>query len=198
MIAVKWLHVGVAAALLVVPLVPLPAGMPAASAQLGPMHEPLGSPIGSEPPDFMLPTPEGTRAGISGSRGKVILLSFCAGYIDTCCQIVRALNGVLDRYEDQGIAAVMVLSEMPSATSSSKCGNIKAVVGSRVPMLIDDGKELKKTYRVTQLPTTFVIGRDYRIRDRVRGEAPIFTQEFRATVETLLAEKPAEAAPAAK
>ena len=194
----KRLDVGLAAALLVVPLVPLSVGIPAASAQVGGTYDPSGPAIGSEPPDFMLPTPEGTQAGISGSRGKVILLSFCAGYVDTCCQLVRALNGVLDRYEDQGIAAVMVLSEMPSATSNSKCGNIKAVVGSRVPMLIDDGKGLKKTYRVTQLPTTFVIGRDYRIRDRVRGEAAIFTQEFRATVETLLAEKPAEAAPAAK
>lgn len=194
----KRLHVEVVAALLVVPLVPLPVGLPAASAQVGELHEPLGPAIGDEPPDFVLPTPEGTKGGISGSRGKVILLSFCAGYIDTCCQIVRALNGVLDRYEDQGISAVMVLSEMPAATSKSKCGNIKAVVGSRVPMLIDDGKELKRSYRVTQLPTTFVIGRDYRIRDRVRGEAAIFTREFRATVETLLAEKPAETATAAE
>lgn len=186
----KRLLVGVAAALLAAPLVPLPAGVPAAAAQVGPIHETPAPAIGSEPPDFQLPTPEGTQAGISGFRGKVILLSFCAGYVDTCCQLVRALNGALDRYEDRGIAVTMVLSDVPSATAKSKCGNLKAVVGNRVPMLIDEAKMLKRDYKVTQLPTTFVIGRDYRIRDRVRGETALFAPEFRAQLETLLAERP--------
>jgi peroxiredoxin len=189
-IAVKRHRGAVAAALLVASLLPPPCGVLADSAQAPPPQETPTPTIGSEPPDFVLPTPEGTEAGISGFRGKVILLSFCAGYLDTCCQLVRALNGALDRYEGQGIAATMVLSEMPTATSKSKCGNIKAVVGSRVPLLIDDGKRLKLSYKVTQLPTTFVIGRDYRIRDRVRGEGVLFTQEFRAKLESLLAERP--------
>lgn len=154
------------------------------------VHETTPGPaLGTEPPDFKLPTPEGTIVGIADDRGKVILLSFCAGYIDTCCQLVRGLNGMLDRYENQGIAATMVLSDIPEATARSKCGNIKAVVGSRVPMLMDADKEIKRKYKVAQLPTTFLIGRDYRIRDRVRGEAPLFSPEFRAKVEALLAEK---------
>lgn len=151
----------------------------------GPLPE-----IGCEPPDFTLPTPDGRQMNIGVFRGKVILLTFCAGYTDTCCALVNALTPLLDRYESQGLVAPLIVSEVAPALARERCAGLSAALGERFPTLIDDGRHLKGSYQVRLLPTCFVIGRDFCIRDRVRGEAVFYTEEFRAALEALLAGEP--------
>lgn len=179
-----------AAAVLAAALLPLVAGVSAAPAhwerlRTGPVPQ-----IGCEPPEFSLPTPEGRLMDIGTFREKVILLTFCSGHVDACSDLVRALSALLDAYGARGVVAPLVVSEMPLAVSRDECAGLRAMVGARFPTMIDDGRRLKGSYKVHQLPTTFVIGRDFCIRDRVRGEAVFYTPEFREALETLLGEKP--------
>lgn len=176
----------------------LSAGVPAALADSGLLQSGPRPGIGCLPPHFKLPTPEGEEMDIGIFKGKVILLTFCSGYTDPCCKLVRTLNALLDRYEDQGVIAPLIVSELPKGASRTKCSGVTDIIGKRFPTMIDENKQLKLSFKVVQLPTTFVIGRDFCIREMVRGEAVFYTPEFRTSLEALIAERPAAGEPIVK
>lgn len=176
-------------ALLLAAALPLAPGASPARAESGILSSGPRPDVGCLPPHFTLPTPEGGEMDIGVFKGQVILLTFCSGYTDSCCKLVKTLSALLDVYEDNGVVAPLIISEMPK-TSRTKCADILELVPRRFPTMIDLDKRLKLSFKVVQLPTTFVIGRDFCIRDRVRGEAVFYTPDFRAKLETLLAEQP--------
>jgi peroxiredoxin len=169
-------------------LLALAAG-PAAATTSGLLHSGPGPSIGCLPPHFTLPTPDGKEIDIGDFKGRVVLLVFCSGYTDSCCKLVKSLNALLDVYEERGMVAPLVISEMPPP-NKSKCADIAERIPRRFPTMIDADRQLKLSFKVVQLPTTFVIGRDFCIREKVRGEAVFYDQEFRGRLEAMLAEQP--------
>lgn len=168
-------------------ILPMAAGVTAAFADWELVRPGPGPSIGCLPPDVKLPTPDGQIVDMDSFRGKVVLMIFCSGYTDSCFMLVHTLNSLLDRYEAQGLVAPLIVSELPTIASRTKCADI---IGDRFPTLFDTDQRVKRAFAVKQLPTTFVVGRDFSIRGRIRGRSVFYTPEFHAALEELLAENP--------
>ena len=64
--------------------------------------------IGSEAPDFMLPTLSGGQMQLSEFRGKGIVLNFWGTWCTPCIEEMPALQENYQKYKDQGIEIIGV------------------------------------------------------------------------------------------
>jgi peroxiredoxin len=145
--------------------------------------------IGSEAPDVSLPALDGRKVSLSEFRGQVVLLVFCSCYADTCCRIVGAAGDLLEKYGSEDLVIPLVCSEIPPVMEKDGYAELMDKCGEGYLFLLDKDKVGKKTYMARQLPTSFLIDREFQIQQRVRGVRDLYTAEFRLLLERLLQEK---------
>ena len=133
--------------------------------------------LGAPAPDFAfveLLSEEETR--LSDYRGKVILLNWWATWCAPCLEELPALNGLQDRYADEGLV-VLTISDESRATLVDFNNELPLrtvagyVQGEHLKNLSDP---FRRTLQIR--PTTYAIDRDGVIRDFVLGaqDAPAF------------------------
>lgn len=144
--------------------------------------------VGREFPDFTLPDVDGREVSVSDFRGKVIMLSFWSCYTDTCFTSVRIIEGLIKDFSSQGLVAPTVCSEIPPALEKNSYAELVKRCGTGQIILIDAGKEMKGRMHIRQFPTTFLIGRDFLVRETIKGVPPLMRKEFREAVRALVAE----------
>lgn len=132
-------------------------------------------------PEVQLKTVDGQPFQLSSLRGKVVLLNFWATWCVPCRGEIPELNAMQRDLETQGVAIVGVLTDDPADALKDFQKDVKQnyqiIVGS------DDAKS---KYDVAALPTTYIIDRDGRIRQKVLGARK--RPEFEAMIRPLLAE----------
>ncbi len=147
--------------------------------------------VGEEFPDFALPDVSGQEVSLSSFRGRVILLSFWSCYTDTCFTSVRVIEGLVRDFGPQGLVAPTVCSDIPpSLEKDGYAGLIKRCGGGQI-LLIDRDKTVKGRFHVRKVPTTFLIGRDFVLRQELSGVPPLMDAAFRESVRSLVEEAPA-------
>ncbi len=119
-----------------------------------------------EAPGFSLTSLDGSISALSDTRGKVVLLHFWATWCLPCKDEMPAIERLWEKFkgEDFIILAVAVDRGKPK-----KVRKFSKKHGITFPILLDPKGSTRKTYEVSALPTSYIIGKDGRISGKVLG-----------------------------
>jgi thiol-disulfide isomerase/thioredoxin len=126
-------------------------------------------PISGKAPTVSLKTYTGEAFTLAGGEQGVTLLVFWATWCQPCLREVPTLVKLHDKYRDKNFRVVSINVDDPEGKK------IKAIVrefGITYPVLIGNEEVMKQFGGVQALPTSFLIGRDGRIRERLQGLYP--------------------------
>ena len=130
---------------------------------------------------FKAPTLTGETVELPAvAVGQVTLLRFWATWCRYCKEEMRDVDEVWKDYRDKGL----VVFAVNSGQSPTQVEPFVREIGVGYPILLDPAAEITRSYGVTALPITFVVGRDGKVKRRVLGEIDVAT--WRKIVEGLL------------
>jgi thiol-disulfide isomerase/thioredoxin len=154
-----------------------PPGSPAPNTKPAPRPRPKLLEAGSAAPDFISNDAAGKPVHLSDLKGKIVVLDFWATWCGPCMRSLPHTEAAAKRFKDQG---VVVLACCTSDTRAKFDEWIKAnqetypdIIftcdpNERGSATFADRVSLK-SYRVSGIPTQFIIGRDNRIAASVVG-----------------------------
>lgn len=138
-------------------------------------------------PDFALKTLEGQEITLTGLKGKVILLDFWATWCGPCKESVPHLSDLYKNYRDKGFELI--------GMSTDKEGDIEMVrrfvksMDIPYPIIMTPDEVVRK-YKVTGLPTTILIDRRGKTREKIVGFNSVIGKQIISKVEELIGENP--------
>lgn len=145
-----------------------------------------GPEVGVEAADFTLPDTSGNDIRLSDFKGSVILLSFWSCYTDKCFTSVRIIKDLLEEFHGRGLVAPTVCSEIPDALAKDNYAELLKRCGLGQVVMVDADRDIKRIYKVRRLPSSFLIGPDFTIREVAKGVARLREPGFRESLVTLL------------
>ncbi len=105
--------------------------------------------------DFALPGMDGKTVRLSDFRGKVVFLNFWATWCPACRVEMPAMETVHRRLRDRGFAVLAVAVDVKGKKTVAP---FLKEYGLTFPILLDPKNAVMDRYRVTLIPTTFLIG----------------------------------------
>jgi peroxiredoxin/outer membrane lipoprotein-sorting protein len=115
-------------------------------------------------PDFELKTLDGEKVRLSELKSKPVLLSFWASWCPPCRRELPELAKIYDEYEGKGLVLLGVNDEgRGTARSFAEKARLP------FPTLDDSSRKAHRLYRVSSIPTVFLIDRDGKIVRFFRG-----------------------------
>lgn len=139
-------------------------------------------------PDVEFKTLEGQPFRLSELRGRVVLLNFWATWCVPCRGEIPTLNQMQRDLESQGLTIVGVNTGMPDTAEDVR--NFQKDIPQEYKSLMA-GDEARAKYDMAALPTTYLIDREGRLRQMIRGARE--RDAFEAALKPLLAETSAAA-----
>ena len=142
--------------------------------------------------DFELKDQYGKTQKLSDYKGKVVFLNFWATWCPPCKMEMPDIQKIYEKYEKQGEKSeVVVLSvAAPNTQDEKDIDGIKSFLeenGYTYPVLMDDGGYTFGAYRISSLPTTFMIDKEGNVFGYVQGG---LTQEaMESIIEQTITEK---------
>ena len=111
--------------------------------------------VGAPAPDFTLADLSGAEVSLASYKGQVVLLNFWATWCGPCKLEMPTLQQYSTDYRAQGLAVVGVDAGEPRADVQT------FATGQHLsfPILPDEKSTVTDLYRVSALPTTFIIDR---------------------------------------
>ena len=140
-----------------------PAG--ASSAPPAEVVEPSDQPqSGPEAPDFTLSALQGGDVRLRDLRGKVVLLDFWASWCGPCRRELPVIEKLHRDFQRKGLVVLGINDEDPETSQ-------RFVQANRYSFstLVDSRREVHRTYKVTAIPTVYVIDRKGRVVVRFVG-----------------------------
>lgn len=139
-------------------------------------------------PDVALKDTAGKDVRFSDFRGKVIVLTFWSCYADSCFTSVPVLGRLAEKHAGAGLVLPSVCIDTPAGLAADNYRGLVERCGKGQPILIDAQKLVKRQFHVLHCPTTFVVGRDFRIREILVGVPRLGDPKFLEDIEALLRE----------
>ncbi len=142
----------------------------------------IGVDDGDYPPPFTLPDLEGNQVSLSDYRGKVVVLDLWATWCGPCRAEIPLLVELYEELKDEGLVVVGVGLDRGGA------GVLKPFVASNnvtYPILVGN-PAIQAEYRVSGIPTTFILDRDGRIVTKHVGYHPSMADGLRAEIEGIV------------
>ncbi len=138
-------------------------------------------------PSFSLPALESDSGQqtvrLSDYRGKLVLLNFWASFCAPCRREMPALENLWLRYRNQGLVVLALSADRDNLERVTAFINEGSY---SFPVLLDSEGEVRKTYEVRALPTSYLIGRDGKFVGRIIGEREWDSAQGRKMIELLL------------
>jgi thiol-disulfide isomerase/thioredoxin len=143
-------------------------------------------PVGSKAPDWTLKTPQGQTVSLAQLRGQVVVLDFWATWCLPCIQAMPSLQRLHEKFKGKPVAVfgVNVGEKSPTADPVAFMKQRGFTYG-----LLLNGHEVSLAYRVTGIPTFYVIGPDGTVAHAAAGLSPAGEKELEKIIEGLLAKK---------
>lgn len=123
-------------------------------------------PISGKVPTIALKSHSGETYTLAGEDKVVTLLVFWATWCTPCLMEIPALVNLHGKYRDRNFRVVSINVDDPEG---QKVKSISREYGINYPVLIGNEDVMKQFGGVTALPTSFLIGRDGRIREKLQG-----------------------------
>jgi peroxiredoxin len=149
--------------------------------------------VGSRAPDYVAFSLDGNEVALSSFAGEVVVLNIWATWCRPCVVEMPALQRLHEELADDGLRVVAVSVDAPPGVLGSfgeRGGNVSEFVeslGLTFTVLHDPTGRIESRYQVYGLPTTFVIDREGRIRNKVLGardwDEPPLADQIRQLVE---------------
>ena len=138
----------------------------------------------SEPaPQVELSSLEGQRLKLSDFHGRVVLLNFWATWCGPCRAEIPELNKLQRDFEESGLAVVGVSWD----DSAAGVREFQKEIRQDYTVLLGGEDVQAKFEAIRSLPTTYVIDREGRIRQRIIGARD--RTQFEAALKPLLNEQ---------
>jgi peroxiredoxin len=134
----------------------------------GPASPATATAPGHHAPDFMLTDLQGHNVRLSDLRGKAVVLNFWATWCPPCKQEIPWFVDLQKRYSGQGLQIVGVSMDDGDPKDVVKFAAENSI---NYPILIGQDKVADEYGGIEYLPTTFYIGRNGVVVDRVFGQA---------------------------
>jgi peroxiredoxin len=132
-------------------------------------HGPLklvGDVQGLPAPNFVLPTLDGSTIKLSDFRGKAVLLNFWATWCGPCKVEMPWFADLQKQYGKDGL---VILGVAMDDSAPAKIAQFASEMGVNYPILLGTDKVSDDYGDVQYLPTTFYIGRNGSIVDKMTG-----------------------------
>lgn len=123
-----------------------------------------------EVPSLSLKTYSGETFTVSPKDNKVTLIVFWATWCRPCLMEIPTLVQLQEKYRSRGF---QVLGVNVDDAEGSKARPILERLGVNYPVVIGTDETVGKFGGIYGIPTSFIIGRDGLIKDKIEGMAPI-------------------------
>jgi thiol-disulfide isomerase/thioredoxin len=121
-------------------------------------------------PPISLTTLEGKTYRFAAEDKQVTLVVFWATWCKPCLIEIPDLMALHERYGDRDFRVVSINIDDPEG---QKMARIYQEYNINYPMLMDDGTSEEKFGGLRALPTSFLIGRDGRLKQKLEGVHPV-------------------------
>lgn len=115
---------------------------------------------GDQAPNFVLTDLNGKKHQLSDYKGQGVLLNFWGTWCPPCKKEMPALNEAYKAFEDKGVQVISI----NIAQSDFEVRDFVSSYGLDFPMTIDQTKSVMRAYNVDQLPATFLIDSNGKIK----------------------------------
>jgi len=136
-------------------------------------------------PDFVSENLRGGNTSLEDYRGKIVLLNFWATWCVPCRAEMPGMETIWQKYKEQGlvIAAVSV-----DEGSRGRIETFSKILDLSFPILLDPESKVSDLYKVSNMPTSFLIDRNGKIISRIVGTEEWASPEAIQLVEKLLSQ----------
>ena len=136
-------------------------------------------------PGFEIENLAGGNAGLADYKGKIVLLNFWATWCMPCRAEMPGMETLWQKYKEQGlvIAAVSV-----DEGSRGRIETFSKLLDLSFPILLDPESEVSDQYKVSNMPTSFLIDRNGKIISRIVGTEEWTSPEAIQLVEEILSQ----------
>ena len=117
-------------------------------------------------------------------KNKVIYVDFWASWCVPCRKSFPWMKELMDKYGSQGLQVITVNLDKDHAAAKQ----FLAEVNSSLKVIYDSTGTLAKQYDLQAMPSTYIYGRDGKLRTKHLGFLPKETAELDSLVRTYLAE----------
>lgn len=136
-------------------------------------------------PTFVLPLADGSNFSSESVKGKVVYLDFWASWCPPCRDALDFLKELKSTHEGKGVEIVAVNLDNSRADADEVIGEIQP----QFRVLFDPKGSVAKQFELPKMPTSFVIGKDGRIRKIHGGYKCADKPEILAVIQSALEEK---------
>jgi cytochrome c biogenesis protein CcmG/thiol:disulfide interchange protein DsbE len=134
-------------------------------------------------PHFALPGRSGATVALDSLHARVVLVDFWASWCVPCRKSFPWMNSLRERYGEKGLAIVAVNLDKERAPAEDFLKKNPA----SFTVAFDPAGRTATEYRVSGMPSTFLIGSDGAILIRHVGYDPKKTGEIEAAIQEALA-----------
>lgn len=127
---------------------------------------------GEIPPDFELKTLEGNIIKLSEQKGRKVILNFWASWCPPCkAEMPHMENFYKTKAKEQNveIVAVNLTNAERGRDRIETVKNFVEEYGLTFPIPLDENGEVRNTYQIISIPTTYMIDTDGLIHKRIIG-----------------------------
>jgi len=117
-------------------------------------------------PDFSLHTLDGQPVKLSQFKGKPVLLNFWATWCEACKEEMPSMQRLHDRLAKAGVQVVAVSIDRKN---QDRVQDFVSSRGLTFPILLDQKQEVRKKYFIMGLPTSYLIGSDFKLKGYASG-----------------------------
>jgi peroxiredoxin len=127
--------------------------------------------IGETPPQVVLADLEGKPVTVPGElKGRVVLIRFWSATCPRCTkEMINALEALYQKYREKGFVVVSVNVNPPNEVTEK----FRQADKVSFPVLVDPDSLAAKRYGAKVLPTTFILGRDGVVKEKMLGETGV-------------------------
>jgi cytochrome c biogenesis protein CcmG, thiol:disulfide interchange protein DsbE len=119
-------------------------------------------------------------------KGKVVYVDFWASWCGPCRKSFPWMKELTERYKDQGLKIVTINLDRDKKAAD------KFIAEYQIPyeVVFDVSGEIAKRYGLDAIPSSFVYGRDGKLRSSHRGFDPTKVAEIDSVISSLIKEGP--------
>ena len=136
-------------------------------------------------PDFVSENLRGGNSGLADYEGKIVLLNFWATWCMPCRAEMPGMETLWQNYKEQGLVVAAVSVD---EGSRGRIETFSKLFDLSFPILLDPESKVSDLYKVSNMPTSFLIDRNGKIISRIVGTEEWASPEAIQLVEKLLAQ----------